>query len=59
MHQLLRVLCMMPAGTPNYLAPEMINCEPYNQKADIWAIGCLLYEMAALRPAFKVGTSCS
>lgn len=44
-----------PLGTPNYLAPEMINCEPYNQKADVWAMGCLLYEMAALRPAFKVG----
>lgn len=41
-------------GTPNYLAPEQLGCGPYNQKADIWACGCVLYEMAALRPAFKV-----
>lgn len=47
-------VCWHITGTPNYLAPEMINCEPYNQKADVWACGCVLYEMAALRPAFKV-----
>eukprot|EP00775_Hariotina_reticulata_P012071 gene12071-12212_t len=40
-------------GTPNYLAPEVVNCEPYNLKADCWALGCVLYEMAALKPAFK------
>lgn len=44
-------------GTPNYLAPEVVNCEPYNLKADCWALGCVLYEMAALKPAFKVSVS--
>lgn len=41
-------------GTPNYLAPEMVACEGYGFKADIWAAGCVLYEMAALKPAFRV-----
>ena len=40
-------------GTPLYLSPEILQDEPYNQKTDIWALGVLLYEMAALQPPFK------
>lgn len=32
-------------GTPNYLAPEMINREPYNEKIDVWACGIILFNM--------------
>ena len=39
-------------GTPIYLAPEMIQHQPYSFKVDIWAIGCVLYHLAALRPPF-------
>ena len=39
-------------GTMFYSCPEIIKNEPYNEKADIWAIGCVLYEMCCLEPPF-------
>ena len=39
-------------GTPLYFSPELCQESPYNDKSDMWAVGCLLYEMAALRPPF-------
>lgn len=34
------------------MAPEIIKNEEYNYKADIWSIGCVLYELATLRMVF-------
>ena len=39
-------------GTDIYIAPEVFGRIPYNEKADIWALGCILYELASLQPAF-------
>ncbi|XP_019935036.2 NIMA-related kinase 12 [Paralichthys olivaceus] len=39
-------------GTPNYLSPELCQDVPYSSKSDIWALGCLLYELCALRSPF-------
>ena len=40
-------------GTPHYLSPEICSGSPYSNKSDIWALGCLVYEMAALKHAFN------
>ncbi|KNC51184.1 NEK/NEK10 protein kinase [Thecamonas trahens ATCC 50062] len=40
-------------GTPGYFCPEIMKGEPYNHKADTWALGCVLFQMATLRPPFE------
>eukprot|EP00898_Chlorokybus_atmophyticus_P001405 jgi/Chlat1/2265/Chrsp17S02573 len=40
-------------GTPYYMSPEIFLGEPYSFKSDVWAIGCVMYEMLTLRHAFE------
>lgn len=42
-----------PIGTPLYLDPQRVQGRAYGQKADVWSLGCVLYEMAALKPAIN------
>jgi len=39
-------------GTPDYLAPEIIQSKPYSQAVDWYALGVLIYEMLAGYPPF-------
>jgi len=39
-------------GTPYYLSPEMCLKQPYAWPSDMWALGCVLYEMCALKVLF-------
>ncbi|KAJ8391513.1 hypothetical protein AAFF_G00088350 [Aldrovandia affinis] len=39
-------------GTPYYMSPEQMNRSSYNEKSDIWSLGCMVYELCALSPPF-------
>ena len=41
-----------PSGTPGYSAPELINHVHFDEKADIWALGCILHELLIGKPLF-------
>ena len=40
-------------GTPYYLSPEVCEDRPYNNKSDIWSLGCILYELCTLKHPFE------
>jgi len=40
-------------GTPFFASPEIWEDKPYSFKSDIWSIGCILYQMAALKMPFQ------
>eukprot|EP00727_Mastigamoeba_balamuthi_P006559 m51a1_g2523 putative protein kinase domain protein (719) ;mRNA; f:225399-227848 len=40
-------------GTPDYMSPEQLNYAPPSTATDVWALGILLYEMAALKLPFS------
>ncbi|KAL2083888.1 hypothetical protein ACEWY4_019406 [Coilia grayii] len=39
-------------GSPMYCAPEVIRGEPTSISSDLWALGCIFYEMFTGRPPF-------
>ena len=43
-------------GTPYYLSPELVERKPYGYKSDVWSLGVLLYEMAALKHPFDASS---
>lgn len=40
-------------GTPFYLSPEVCLGQKYDQKSDMWMLGCVLYEMCMYKRPFE------
>lgn len=40
-------------GTPAYMSPELMRNEQYDYHVDMWALGCICYELCALRLPFS------
>ena len=40
-------------GTPYYMAPELYNGEQYDNKCDVWSLGCILFELITLNKPFE------
>ncbi|OJD35312.1 nek protein kinase [Diplodia corticola] len=43
-------------GTPYYMSPEICMSEKYTASSDIWALGCIIYELCAQKPPFDAKT---
>ncbi|KAA0184402.1 hypothetical protein HAZT_HAZT005371 [Hyalella azteca] len=54
--QHLRCLAHSLVGTPNYIAPEVLDRKGYSQLCDWWSVGVILYEMLVGQPPFLANT---
>lgn len=40
-------------GTPNYLAPEVLNRQGHGTESDVWSLGCVIYTLLCGNPPFE------
>lgn len=43
-------------GTPNYIAPEILNKKGHSFEVDVWSIGCVMYTLLVGQPPFETKT---
>lgn len=48
-----RVFTQSYVGTPYYMSPEIIRSSPYSAKSDVWALGCVIFEICMLTHPFE------
>ena len=44
-------------GSPHHLSPEVVNGEELSKQSDLWALGCVLFEMFTGTPPFKAASN--
>lgn len=47
----------MSSGTPDYMSPEQVRAMPSSPASDVYALGCILYEMLTARSPFATSSS--
>ncbi|KAJ8916192.1 hypothetical protein NQ315_016331 [Exocentrus adspersus] len=43
-------------GTPNYIAPEILNKKGHSFEVDVWSMGCIMYTLLIGRPPFETSS---
>lgn len=50
----MNAMAMGDSGTGLYSPPEMLKGQAFGPASQVWLLGCVLYELATLEPAYKV-----
>lgn len=48
--------CTNNVGTPYYMCPQIMTNQEYSKDADIWGLGCFLFEIITFKPPFMANT---
>lgn len=43
-------------GSPLYMAPELVNRQPYTEKVDVWSLGVITYQLLVGKTPFEANS---